>query len=80
MKKFSRLMLIGTVLATFAGVAILAEKLGGTIFFWIGIALLSAFAQRRREAQKEAKKAREQGLDGKTVLVGDEAQKQETSA
>jgi putative Mn2+ efflux pump MntP len=79
MKKFSRLMLIGTALATFAGVVVLAEKLGGTIFLWIGIALLSAFAQRRREAQKKAQKARDQGLDAKDVSVGEE-QKQETSA
>jgi len=67
MSKLLRLMLIGTALATFAGVAVLAEKFGGTIFFWIGIALLSAFASRRREAQKAAKKARDQGLAAKTL-------------
>jgi membrane protein YqaA with SNARE-associated domain len=67
MSKLLRLLLIGTALAAFAGVAILAEKLGGTIFFWIGIALLSAFARRRREALKEAKKARDQCVDAKTL-------------
>jgi len=48
MYKLSRLMLIGTVLATFACVAVLAEKLGGAILFWIGIALLIGFARRGR--------------------------------
>jgi type IV secretion system protein VirD4 len=46
--KLSRLMLIGTVLATFACVAVLAEKLGGAILLWIGIALLIGFARRGR--------------------------------
>jgi len=48
MYKLSRLMLIGTVLATFACVAVLAEKLGGAILLWIGIALLIGFARRGR--------------------------------
>jgi type IV secretion system protein VirD4 len=48
MYKLSRLMLIGTVLATFACVVVLAEKLGGAILFWIGIALLIGFARRGR--------------------------------
>ena len=48
MYKLSRLMLIGTVLAAFACVAVLAEKLGGAILFWIGIALLVGFARRGR--------------------------------
>jgi hypothetical protein len=67
MSKLLRLLLIGTVLAIFAGVAVLAERLGGTIFFWIGIALLSDFARRRREAQKAAQKSGDQGLDAKTL-------------
>lgn len=79
MKKFTRVVLIGTVLTAFVGLQVLAEKLGGTIFFYVGIALFVAFAKRRREAQKAAKKAREQGLDAKNVSVGEVEPKQETS-
>jgi type IV secretion system protein VirD4 len=46
MYKLSRLMLIGTVLATFCCVAALAAKLGGLIFFGLAIVLLAVFAKR----------------------------------
>ncbi len=46
MYKLSRLMLIGTVLATFCCVAVLVAKYGVAIFIWIGIALLAVFARR----------------------------------
>ena len=44
--KLSRLMLIGSVLATFFCVVALVAKFGGAIFVWIGIALLVAYAKR----------------------------------
>ena len=51
MKKFSRVVLIGTLLAAFFGLQVLAEKFGGTIFFYVGIALFIAFTKRRRDAR-----------------------------
>ena len=51
MKKFSQLMFIGIVLAAFVGLEVLAAKLGGTIFYWVGIALFIAFTKRRRDAR-----------------------------
>ena len=58
MYKLSRLMLIGTVLSTFACVAVLAEKLGGAILFWIGIALLVGFARRGDARRRRARSHR----------------------
>ena len=54
MYKLSRLMLIGTVFATFVGLEVLAAKLGGTIFYWVGIALFIACTRRLRDARPEA--------------------------
>jgi uncharacterized membrane protein YgaE (UPF0421/DUF939 family) len=51
MKKFSQLMLIGTVLAAFVGLEVLAAKLGGTILYWVGIALFIACTRRLRDAR-----------------------------
>jgi len=78
MKKFSQLMFIGTVLAAFVGLEVLAAKLGGTIFYWIGIALFIACTKRlsaARNCQEGSQKGPPSGSGCKNV---DEGQKQET--
>jgi hypothetical protein len=77
MKKFSQLMLIGTVLAAFVGLEVLAAKLGGTIFYWIGIALFIACTKRlsaARNCQERSQKGPPSGSGCKNVPVGDEGQ------
>jgi hypothetical protein len=77
MKKFSQLMLIGTVLAAFVGLEVLAAKLGGTIFYWIGIALFIACTKRlsaARQCQEGSRKGPPSGSGCKNVSVGDEGQ------
>ena len=77
MKKFSQLMFIGIVLAAFVGLEVLAAKLGGTIFYWVGIALFIACTRRLRDArncQGGSQKGPSSGSGCKNVAVGDEGQ------
>jgi len=77
MKKFSQLMLIGTVLAAFVGLEVLAAKFGGTIFYWIGIALFIACTKRlsaARQCKEGSQKGPPSGSGCKNVPVGDEGQ------
>ena len=83
MKKYSRLVLIGTALAIFFGLQVLAEKLGGAIFFYVGIALFVAFTKRLRDARKVPEGSQKGPLPGsasKSVSVVDESQIQQSSA